>query len=75
MAAARAAEPVFAKFALRFRNPLALFTLGAEAVHLAIGDIVGKDHRAARTLGGIPLADGRPAAGIGADKDRCAGPW
>lgn len=69
MAAARAAEPVLAEFALCFRNALTFFAFGAEAVHLAIGDIVGKDHRATRALAGIPLADRRAAAGIGADKD------
>ena len=69
VAAARAAEPIFTKLALCLRNALALFAFGAEAVHLAVSDIVGKDHRAARALGGLPLADRGAAAGIGADKD------
>ena len=73
MPTSRAIEPVATILALGVGEPLLLFTLGALAVHLTVGDVIFKNKSAFCTdLGITPMIRGL-AAWRWADKNRTAG--
>ena len=73
MATSRAVEPVATILALRIGEALLLFTLGALAIHLTVGDVILKNKAAFCTDFGITTMIGSLAAWCRADKNRMTG--
>jgi hypothetical protein len=69
----RTIEPITAILALRVRESLLLFALGAHAIHLATSDVVFKKKITFCTNLGLPTMIGGFAARNRANKDRAAG--
>jgi hypothetical protein len=73
MAAGRAVEPVFAKFALDFGKSLLFAAFGTLAIHFAVFNIVFKQQTAEGAGSRIVVADNRAAIGQGTNEHRLAG--
>jgi len=73
VAAGRAIEPVAAILALGIGKTLLLFTLGALAIHLTVGDVIFKNQAAFCTDFGITTMIGSLAARCRTDKNRMTG--
>jgi hypothetical protein len=71
--ASGAIEPIAAILALRIGEPLLLLTLGAHAIHLAVGDVIFKDQAAFCTDFCITTMVGGLTARCRADENRMTG--
>ncbi len=65
VAAGRTVEPVIAVFALGLGKSLLFLALGAQAIHLALFDVLGEKKAAAGAFFGVTLADFRSASWLG----------